>query len=324
MTDYSPTPDADFQKLVRSQYAGNPGAMTALGARLMVGRDAPFSPIDGLELLNVAAQENDGGAWAYLAVMAAAGVGREQNWADALASLARAAECNHVPAVKQRQLLSALGVNTAQDAEAWTVKLTTRVLREQPRFAAHAGFLPLALCKYVIEHARPRLQRAQVFDAVSGTLKVDPMRTNTNVAYSVIDSSVVMQLVRARIACAAGVAFNALEPLEVLHYTGGESYKPHIDFFHPARAGYADEMRIRGQRIKTCLVYLNTGYEGGETEFPKLGIKFRGEPGEALVFDSMGADGEGDMNTVHAGLPVTRGEKWLLSQWIREKPQPIA
>jgi len=30
------------------------------------------------------------------------------------------------------------------------------------------------------------------------------------------------------------------------------------------------------------------------------------------------------MDTLHTGLPPTRGEKWLLSQWMRERPQPIA
>jgi hypothetical protein len=29
------------------------------------------------------------------------------------------------------------------------------------------------------------------------------------------------------------------------------------------------------------------------------------------------------MRTLHEGLPPTRGEKWLLSQWMREKSQPI-
>jgi prolyl 4-hydroxylase len=110
----------------------------------------------------------------------------------------------------------------------------------------------------------------------------------------------------------------------VLHYAGGETYKPHIDFFHPSRAGFDKEMQLRGQRVKTCLVYLNSNYDGGHTEFPKLGIKFRGESGEALVFDNVGIDGAGHMNTLHTGLPVTRGEKWLLSQWIRDKAQPIA
>ncbi len=324
MPDYPPTADAEFQKLVRARYEGNPAAITALGTRLMVGRDAPFSPLDGLELLNEAARQNDADAHAYLAVTAAAGTGRAQNWADALDALAKATNLKHARAVKQLHLLSALGVNSAADVEAWINKFDTRLLHEQPRFAAHAGFLPLALCKYLIEHAAQRLQRAQVFDAASGSLKTDPMRNNTTAAYSVIDSDVVMQLTRARIARAANVAFGALEPMEVLHYSGGETYKPHIDFFHPSRPGYDKEMQLRGQRVKTCLVYLNSNYQGGETEFPKLGIKFRGESGEALVFDNVGTDGAGDMNTLHTGLPVTRGEKWLLSQWIREKSQPIA
>ena len=99
MAEYALTPDAEFQTLVRARYAGNPQAMTALGARLMVGRDAPFSPIDGLALLNEAAQHNDAEAWAYLAVMAAAGVGRTQSWGDALVALERAATLHHAPAV---------------------------------------------------------------------------------------------------------------------------------------------------------------------------------------------------------------------------------
>jgi prolyl 4-hydroxylase len=317
-------PDAEFQKLVRQRYVGNPRAIGALGARLMVGRDCPLSPADGLELLHEAARQSDADAWACLAVTAAAGVGRLQSWDEAFTALDKAAGLEHASAARQRRILNALGVTDAASAESWIGCFGTRLVREVPRFAAHAGFLPLPLCKHVIERARPRLARAQVFDAVSGALKIDPMRTNTNAAFSVIDSDVVMQLARAHIARAAGVAFDALEPMEVLHYTGGELYKPHIDFFHPSRSGYADEMRLRGQRVKTCLVYLNAGYEGGETEFPKLGIKFRGEPGEALVFDNMGADGAGDMNTVHSGLAVTRGEKWVLSQWIRDKRQPVA
>jgi prolyl 4-hydroxylase len=324
MPEYPAAPDAEFQKLARSKYAGNPRALTALAARIMVGRDAPFSPLDGLALLNEAAQQDDGEAWAYLAVMAAAGVGRTQSWADAFAALERAAALGHKPVQRQQQLLGILGVGSAADVDGWINRFDTRLLRESPRFAAHSGFLPLVLSKYLIEHARPRLKRVQVFDARAGGLKEDPMRTNTGAAYSVIDTDVVMQLTRARIARAAGVAFDSLEPMEVLHYSGGEMYRPHIDFFHASLPHYAEEMRLRGQRVKTCLVYLNAGYEGGETEFPKLGIKFRGEVGEALVFDNVGADGTGDMNTLHTGLPPTRGEKWLLSQWIRERPQPIA
>jgi hypothetical protein len=163
-----------------------------------------------------------------------------------------------------------------------------------------------------------------VFDAKSGTLRVDAMRSNTGAVFSLIDTDFVIQLVRARIARAAGVGADALEPAEVLHYSIGESYRPHVDFFHPQLPNFAEQMRVKGQRIKTCLVYLNDDFEGGETEFPKLGLKYRGRAGDALIFENVKANGAGDLSTLHAGLPPTQGEKWLFSQWMRSKPQPIA
>ena len=75
-----------------------------------------------------------------------------------------------------------------------------------------------------------------------------------------------------------------------------------------------------GQRVLTALVYLNDDYEGGETDFPVLGAHWKGRKGEALLFWNVAPDGALDERTLHAGLPVTRGEKWMLSQWIRGRP----
>lgn len=323
MSDHSATGGGNLE-LARKGAAGDPRVLAHLGAKLMVGRDAPYSPADGWVLLNEAAQLNNAEAWHTLAVLYASGAACTQSWSEAYAALEKAAVLGHKAARRERQILAALALKDEASTRQWIAHTHSRVLHPAPRFAAHAGLLPLALCKYLIELATPRLARAQVFDATSGTLKTDPMRTNRTAAFSIIDSTVVMQLMRARIAHAAGVAFAALEPLEVLHYQGGETYRPHIDFFHPSRPNYDSEMRLRGQRVKTCLVYLNANYEGGETDFPRLNIRFRGEVGEALVFDSVDANGEGDMNTLHAGLPPTNGVKWLLSQWIRERAQPVA
>jgi prolyl 4-hydroxylase len=71
------------------------------------------------------------------------------------------------------------------------------------------------------------------------------------------------------------------------------------------------------------LIYLNDDYVGGETVFPRLGWAFKGQTGDALVFWNMSAAGEREMNSIHAGAPVTRGEKWLFSQWVRERPHPL-
>jgi prolyl 4-hydroxylase len=67
-------------------------------------------------------------------------------------------------------------------------------------------------------------------------------------------------------------------------------------------------------------VYLNDDYEGGETEFPRIGLRFRGKRGDALMFDNVRPSGALDYDTLHAGLPPTRGEKWLFSQWVRSRP----
>jgi len=323
MAQARPAPDLEFQALVREKYAGNPQAMTALGARLIVGRDAPRSLVDGLALISEAAQQDDAGAWCYLAMLAAAGVGCTRSWGDAFSALHHAAELGHAHAARQIEVLHGCGVASAADAERWLAPADARILHESPRFATHSGFLAPVLCAYLMEQSTARLVQSQVYDANRGGLKIDAMRTNTGAAYSLIDTDVVMQLVRARIARAAGLEFDALEPTEVLHYSAGERYKPHFDFFHPSLPNYAEEIRVKGQRIKTCLVYLNDGYQGGETEFPQLGIKFRGTPGEALIFDNVLANGAGDPKTLHAGLPPTSGEKWLLSQWMRDKPQPV-
>ena len=324
MAQPTTAPDPEFQALVRSRCEGNPKAITELGARLCVGRDAPLAPVDGAALIAEAARQGDAEAWAYMAVLAAAGVGRSRSWPDALDALDRAAELGDSTAVQQQQLLRAMAIRDDSDVEAWLGGIRGEILSDAPRLVTHSGFLTPELCSYLIGRAPSKLVQAKVYDAYAGGLKVDPMRTNKGAVFSVIDTDLIIQLIRARIARAAAVAPEALEPPEILHYAVGERYKPHVDFFHPSLPNFAEQMRLKGQRVKTCLVYLNEDLEGGETDFPKISVKFRGRTGDALIFQNVQADGTGDLRTLHAGLPPTRGEKWLLSQWIRNKPQPIA
>lgn len=317
-------PDAEFQAMVRERYAGNPPALAALGARLVVGRDAPCSPVDGAALIDEAARLGDADAWHYQALLAATGVGREQSWNDAFDAVTRAANLGHDRAAAGLALLRGIDVGNATELQAWIEAPPGRIVNDSPRMVAYPGFLAPALCAHLRSCATPKLERAQVFDIREKRLKIDPMRSNLGTAFSLIDTDIVIQAVRARIANAAGVALAALEPPEMLHYSLGEQYRLHVDFLHPSIPHFAEHLRERGQRIKTFLVYLNDDYDGGHTDFPKVGVKFRGALGEALMFDNVGPDGECDMRTLHAGTPPTQGEKWLFSQWIRSKPQPVA
>ena len=87
-------------------------------------------------------------------------------------------------------------------------------------------------------------------------------------------------------------------------------YTPHHDFSMPAL--------VHGQpsRFATVLFYLNDDMEGGETSFPLWlnaettgELKVKPERGKAVLFYSSLPDGNYDERSMHAALPVTKGEK---------------
>lgn len=104
----------------------------------------------------------------------------------------------------------------------------------------------------------------------------------------------------------------------------GQEYKAHFDFFAPGEPAFQHALNTMGQRIGARLTWLNDNYEGGETAFPKIDWKHRGKPGDSMLFLNVRtSDRLPDSMTLHAGMPVTRGRKWLFSQWVRDRAQPI-
>ncbi len=65
-------------------------------------------------------------------------------------------------------------------------------------------------------------------------------------------------------------------------------------------------------------MYLNTPEAGGETIFPYAHIKVTPCKGDALLFFDCQIDGAVDPLTLHGGAPVTSGEKWLATKWLRQ------
>jgi prolyl 4-hydroxylase len=68
------------------------------------------------------------------------------------------------------------------------------------------------------------------------------------------------------------------------------------------------------------VIYLNDVEEGGETTFPSAGWTVAPQRGSAVYFEYCNALGHVDVLSVHAGSAVTRGEKWVLTKWMRERP----
>lgn len=312
---------------------GNADARAALGRHLL--EHVPQEAREGLALLVGAAQESPEAAH-LSAVFTAAGIGLSQSFSTALDLLQRAAELGHQLAGAELALLAGeldlsrtllrpetrTGVDWANlrkacDAAALLALPPVEIASSSPRIAVVPGFASPAVCDWLIERARHRVQRAQIFDTGSGVLRLDEQRTNRETHFHLLDCDLVMMFTRARLAAITGAPLLGLELTAVLHYTEGQRYAPHVDYFDVTLPGYTEEVANNGQRALTFLVYLNDDYEGGQTEFPILDARFRGSKGDALFFWNIDPLGAIDPRTLHAGLPPVRGEKWLMSQWIR-------
>jgi prolyl 4-hydroxylase len=191
-----------------------------------------------------------------------------------------------------------------------------RTLCQAPQIQVAEGFLPPGLCDWIIGRAGPGLRKSGGgYLPQAGGANI---RTNSEVEYGFHQLDLVHAVVRHRIARLTGLPRSGLEPVSVFRYAVGEQFTPHVDYLDPAVPALAAEIARTGQCVATVLIYLSDDFDGGETEFAELGLKFKGRKGDALVFRNVDGNGVVDPRTRHAGLPPTRGEKWLLTQFIRD------
>jgi hypothetical protein len=322
---------ADGARLLhQASAAGHVPAMSLLGAQLISGRGtAPDLPL-GVGLIMRAADL--GGAYACgvaAAILASDAMGWT-DWNRALDYLQRSAELGSQTARQQLRLLAGASGPPVRDAgawgrlrrkidlERWRAAPQGRALSNDPRIVAIEGFVSAQVCDWIVSRSRDRLEPAKIFD--TGALRPAQSYTRSNSAapFDLVNMDLIVQLVRERLAAAAGgLSIKGFEAAQVFHYAVGEQFAHHYDFLERDVAGHAQSLADRGQRVATLLVYLNADYQGGETDFPRLDLRFRGAKGDALIFWNVDAAGEPDRRTYHAGLAPTAGEKWLLSQWAR-------
>lgn len=285
-----------------------------LARRLLTGDGALLDPAQAARLLAAAADDGNAEATALLATMAAMGIAAPQDWASAFDWLARAEALGSESARAQLDLLG-----RQSRIEALTAAPARRSLSDSPRIRVVENFASPEECDWLMARAQGGLGPAMVLDKQSGREATHPDRTNKALELNVTAMDVVIQVVRARIAAATNLPLPVFEPAQIMHYSPGEEFRPHYDFLTDDAEGWAAQRRRYGQRIATFLLYLNDDFEGGETDFPSIGISHRGGKGDALFFANIDGAGAPDRKTLHAGRPPTRGQKWILSQWIRDR-----
>ena len=110
------------------------------------------------------------------------------------------------------------------------------------------------------------------------------------------------------------------EPLQGQRYAVGQEFKAHTDYFTPGGTDFEKFCSVAGNRTWTFMIYLNDVDAGGATRFKVLGKTFQPEAGKLLCWNNKRPDGNVNAATLHHGMKVRKGVKYVLTKWYREKP----
>ncbi len=260
-----------------------------------------------------AADEAEPQALLYAAYATGIGYGCDVDVSRAFELLSIADEAGAPEAAPQVDL-----IGTYKDVGAWIAPRAIQDVNTRPRIGTSDKFVDAALCAWLIQRGSPLQGQSLVYDPSTGQPVRDPSRTNSAGTFKLSDLDMPTILLRQRIANTIGVDVRQFERTSVFRYETGQTFGEHADYIS---LDFSAEIRQRGQRPFTFIIYLNEDFGGGETHFLALDKRIRGKAGDAVFWHNLDADGGPDQMTMHAGMPPTSGEKWLLSQFIRDKPQ---
>jgi len=184
-----------------------------------------------------------------------------------------------------------------------------------PRVVVFGDLLSAEECAELIALARTRLSRSETVATQTGASEVNEARTSDGMFFLPAEFPVCARL-ETRLARLLDWPLENGEGLQILRYRPGAEYKPHYDYFDPAEAGTPAILKRGGQRLASIVCYLNTPEAGGATVFPEAGIEVAPVQGNAVFFSYDRPHPA--TRTLHGGAPVTAGEKWVATKWMRE------
>lgn len=126
--------------------------------------------------------------------------------------------------------------------------------------------------------------------------------------------------IEAKVAALTGLDPAFGETIQGQRYAPGQQFKAHHDYFHVHRPGWEEQDRLGGQRTWTVMIFLNAPDAGGQTFFPKAKIRITPRAGNLLAWHNLREDGAGNDDSIHQGMPVEAGTKYIITKWYRERP----
>lgn len=294
----------------RAAQSGDIDAIALLALWRLSGSPVARDLAQARQLLRQAADAGDASSAMIEIALAANGAGADADWSQAIELLQHQAARSDQQAQSHLALLASMDLDT--DGNPRTLP-EPAALSHHPLVRHWRGLLTKEECAHLATSVLDLLEPSMVADPRTGRQIAHPVRRSSAAVIGPTRETLPIQAIQRRIAVATGTAVSQGEPLAVLHYAGGQEYLPHMDTLP----------NEPNQRIATVLIYLNEGYEGGETQFPASALTIAGKLGDVVAFSNVGSDGQPDPASRHAGLPVRRGTKWLATRWIRRAPLDI-
>lgn len=190
-------------------------------------------------------------------------------------------------------------------------------VHDRPKIWTAENFATPKLCAWLVNRGRGKFTPSMMFNGRKAVFLAT--RSCSDFSFTLVEGGVVMLLLRIRISLVTGLKLEQMEPPQIFHYAVGQYIKPHYDSLYDRLHPYGKDGTYEGDRLATFLLYLNDDYDGGELEFVKVGYSYKGRTGDGIFFASM-RDGKPDGQSLHGARVVTRGEKFILSQWIHDRP----
>ena len=174
-------------------------------------------------------------------------------------------------------------------------------------------FLDQATCAALIERIDAKRRPSEIADDVG----IPNFRTSETCDLDWRDP--VVGDVDRKIAALLGLGLAASEPLQGQRYAPGQEFKPHTDTFEPGGFDFYLHTADSGQRTWTAMIYLNEPDEGGATRFRTIRKTIQPETGKLLAWNNLLPDGRPNPATLHQGMKVRGGTKYVLTKWFRER-----
>ena len=130
----------------------------------------------------------------------------------------------------------------------------------------------------------------------------------------------IVRQVEDKITDLTGIPYSHGETVQGQRYAIGQQFKAHHDFFFENQGYWQLMQKTGGQRTWTAMIFLNTPEGGGHTFFEHAAVKATPRAGHLLIWNNLDGEGRGNSYSLHQGMPVTAGVKYIITKWHRERP----